>query len=156
MSEKIFREKSLEKVNSPEKLDECLKVTSASVWFLLIGIIALLVGVIVWGYFGKLNTYAKTGCLLDGKSAYCYSKQEEFSKIEVGQTIIIDNQEFVVESKTNNGVLIPEGYDYLKHLIDAQDDEFVFEVSCKSDLNPGIYEGKVVVEQISPLKFVFN
>lgn len=156
MSEKIFREKSLKKVNSPEKLDECLKVTSASVWFLLVGIIFLLIGVIVWGYFGRINTYAKVGCLLDGSNAYCYTTQDEFSKIEVGQKIIINDEESVVTKTTNTGVIIPEEYDYLKHIIEVEDNEYVFEVVAKCNLDPGIYEAKVVVEEISPLEFVFN
>ena len=63
--ESIFRQKSVERVSSPEQLDDYLKVTSPSVWLVLVGIIILLVGTIAWGAFGKLKTYAVTGCYVE-------------------------------------------------------------------------------------------
>ncbi len=54
MSE-IFREKSLERVQSPEQLNDYIKVTTPRVWLVLIAVILLLLGVIVWGIFGRVT-----------------------------------------------------------------------------------------------------
>ena len=51
----IFREKSLKKVTSPEELNDYIHVTSPSVWIVLTAIVVLLVGMIVWGIFGKVK-----------------------------------------------------------------------------------------------------
>ena len=46
MNETIFRKKSLERIASPDKLDDYLKVTSPSVWVILA---ALFIAVIAVG-----------------------------------------------------------------------------------------------------------
>ena len=54
MSEEIFRKKSLDKVKSPENLDDYIQVSNPGVWLLLVSVIILLAGACVWG---SLRTY---------------------------------------------------------------------------------------------------
>lgn len=51
----IFRKKSIERISSPEQLHDYIRVTTPSVWLVLIAIIILLVGVVIWAVFGKLE-----------------------------------------------------------------------------------------------------
>ena len=60
-SRQIFREKSIERVSSPEQLDDCIKVTTPSVWLILSATIALLAGMIIWGVFGKIEVNTPNG-----------------------------------------------------------------------------------------------
>lgn len=57
----IFRQKSIDKVSSPEKLDDYIRVTTPSVWITLAAIVVLLVGVIAWGAFGELTIHNDGG-----------------------------------------------------------------------------------------------
>ena len=57
----IFRQKSINKVSSPEKLDDYIRVTTPSVWIVLIAIVLLLVGGIVWGIFGEVEIHNEDG-----------------------------------------------------------------------------------------------
>ncbi len=57
----IFREKSLEKVTSPEQLNDYIKVTRPSVWLILFATIILIVGTLVWAVFGKIQVNTETG-----------------------------------------------------------------------------------------------
>ena len=52
----IFRKQSLDRVSSPEELDQYLMVTGPGIWMTLTAIIVILVGVIFWMIFGRLNT----------------------------------------------------------------------------------------------------
>ena len=52
MNNGIFRQKSIDKVSSPEKLDDYIRVTTPGVWITITAIVILLVGTIVWGTFG--------------------------------------------------------------------------------------------------------
>ena len=54
MQKQIFREKSLERIASPEQLDDYIRSSSPTMWILLAAIIILLAGVCVWGVFGRL------------------------------------------------------------------------------------------------------
>jgi hypothetical protein len=53
---KLFREKSIKKIDSPEKLDDYLKVTSPKVWIILISIIVLIIGFVAWAILGVVET----------------------------------------------------------------------------------------------------
>lgn len=92
MQNQIFRAKSLERLSTPEQLDDYIRVSSPTMWLLLIAIIVLLAGVCVWGIFGHLETTVDTAA-------------------------------------------------------QARED---------GSLPQGIYEAKIVTEQVSPMSFVFN
>lgn len=61
MNNSIFRQKSIDKVSSPEKLDDYIRVTTPSVWITLAAIAILLIGTIVWGVFGELTIHNDDG-----------------------------------------------------------------------------------------------
>ena len=47
---------TIKKVDSPEQLNQYIKLSNPEVWILLIAIVVLLIGVCVWGCFGKIDT----------------------------------------------------------------------------------------------------
>lgn len=51
----IFRKKSLDKVSSPEQLNDYIRVTNPSVWLVLLAIILLLVGMLAWSILGTVE-----------------------------------------------------------------------------------------------------
>ncbi len=55
-SQGLFREVSLEKLSSPEQLDELIKVTSPRAWLALIAISCILISAIAWGFLGSIPT----------------------------------------------------------------------------------------------------
>ena len=57
----IFRQKNIDKVSSPEKLDDYIRVTTPSVWITLLAIVILLAGTIIWGCFGGLTIHNSDG-----------------------------------------------------------------------------------------------
>ena len=56
MNEVIFREKSLEKIKSPENLNDYIRVSNPAVWLILAAVIFLLIGILIWGFFGHIDT----------------------------------------------------------------------------------------------------
>ncbi|MBQ7670301.1 MAG: hypothetical protein IJS45_06225 [Clostridia bacterium] len=57
----IFREKSMDKVSSPESLNDYIKVTTPSVWLVLIALVVLLLGILAWSIFGRVETHNADG-----------------------------------------------------------------------------------------------
>ena len=51
----LFREKSMQKVASPEQLDDYIRVASPGVWLCLIAIILVLLGFAAWGTLGSVD-----------------------------------------------------------------------------------------------------
>ncbi|MCR4738743.1 MAG: hypothetical protein K5886_00620 [Lachnospiraceae bacterium] len=50
----IFREKSMERISSPEQLDDYIRVVPSGVWLFMAGIILLFAGVIIWAALGTI------------------------------------------------------------------------------------------------------
>ena len=56
MSEQLFRKKSIERISTPEKLDDYLKISTPSLWLVMFAVISLLVGILIWSSVAKLET----------------------------------------------------------------------------------------------------
>ena len=61
----IFREKSMERISSPEQLNDYIRVTTPSVWLVLAAIILLLVGMLAWSVFGTVQATGTDGSTED-------------------------------------------------------------------------------------------
>ena len=57
----LFRKKSLQRMASPEQLDDYIRVTTPSVWLILLALIVLLVGLLAYCIFGTIDGYEKDG-----------------------------------------------------------------------------------------------
>lgn len=98
MKDDIFRKKSLDKVNSPERLNDYVKVASPALWMLLIGILLLCAGAIVWACTYKLEINSVAAAMVeDSKVTLQLKNSENFKKVKVGTKIKIENKECVVE-----------------------------------------------------------
>ena len=57
----IFRQKSMDRISSPEQLNDYIRVTTPSVWIVLAALVLLLVGMLVWSVFGKVEVHNADG-----------------------------------------------------------------------------------------------
>lgn len=57
----IFREKSIDRVTGPESLNDYMRVTSPSVWIALLALVVLLVGLLAWSVFGRIEVKDANG-----------------------------------------------------------------------------------------------
>ena len=57
----IFRKKSMDRVSSPEALNDYIRVTTPSVWIVLLALAALLVGMLAWSVFGTVEVHNDDG-----------------------------------------------------------------------------------------------
>ena len=61
MDKKIYREKTIEKISSPEQLDDFIQVARPSIWFVLAAIVLLIIGAAVWASFGVIEVTEANG-----------------------------------------------------------------------------------------------
>jgi HlyD family secretion protein len=55
----IFRKVALERLSSPEQLDQLMRVTNPTGWIALAAVGALLVAATIWGFYGSIPTEAR-------------------------------------------------------------------------------------------------
>ena len=61
---RLFRTKALVKRLRPEPLDDLLRVTAPHEWTILVGLVVVLLGIVAWGLFGRLERVISVDCTL--------------------------------------------------------------------------------------------
>lgn len=138
MNNEIFRKKSLDRINSPEDLNEYIRVTNPGTWMLLFGIIVLLIGAIIWGYYGSVETWENAKIFVNDGQSYCLVRPEAGRIVKPGMTVDIDDE--------YTGTIV-------KNTHNAEDGAiFLLDI----DIPDGTYTGKILVEEIRPKMLIFN
>lgn len=139
MSEEIFRKKSLDKIKSPENMNDYVRVSNPGIWLLLISVIALLTGACVWGVCGHVDRTLPIAVQVENGEIVCYAESTDIEDLKPGLAVKIDDIDGVV---TEIGERNANGYEIV--------------VQMNSVPADGFYSGKVVVENISPISFILN
>ena len=156
MEKEIFRQKSIEKVSSPESLNDYVKVASPSVWAILVGIIIFLIGVCVWGVMGRLDTKVNIGVTKDATKNICYVGENDISKVKAGQKFDVVGTECEIVTIGSTPIQGEEISSVMLHALNLTDDDWVYEVKIKGDIENGEYEAYIITESVSPMSFIFN
>lgn len=157
MDNNIFRKKSMDRVTNPEQLNDYIKVSNPSVWMILMAIIFFLIGVCAWGYFGRLETKINVPCEVVNGKFEAFVKEDDIDKLIEGMTIKIKDTESYIEKISGKAISAKDNLDeYMMHLGDINEDEWVFRITGKISLEDGIYLAEVITESITPMSFVLN
>ena len=158
MANQLFRKNSLEKVSSPEQLNDYIRVSNPGVWIALTAVIVLLVGVCVWGIFGKIETTVGSAAVVKDGHMTLYIKEEHLGEITEGMIVRVKEQEYLITSVETIPKTIPEGFDeYMLHLSGMHVGEWVFGVTAMdTDLADGVYKAEIVIESIAPMSFILE
>lgn len=158
MSKTIFRDKSMDKITSPEQMNDYIRVSNPSVWMILSAVIILLVGVCVWGVFGRMDTVIKTGGVCFDGQLTVYISESDFAKVDDKTIISVGGNEYSVTDRPEKPVRTDENTDpYLMHLVGVSEGDWVCSLEIDADgLPDGTYALSVVTERVRPLDFVLN
>ena len=157
---KLFREKSLEAVESPESLNDYLRVTSPRIWLILAAVIALLVGAILWGIFGHIRTTATVAVEVKEGKSFCYIPFMQAEGVISQGKVTLNGTDYYL---TDNS----EQYEYVTITVD--DDvrlrkdgnlnvgDLVVRVPMEdTGLESRIYSGTAVVEDLHPISLLLQ
>lgn len=164
MQNQIFRKKSLDRVSSPDQLDDYIRVTPPSVWMIFASIVVLLVGVCVWGALGYLETVSVMAVYSDpvSKQMVLYVKEKDQPYVQEGTVFRVNGQEYTVSSVSDEhirGADIPsDEQEYALHVGGLVMGEWV---KCafaeqREPLPEGVYSADVVLERVHPMAFILN
>ena len=157
MNDKIFRKKSIDRMSSPEQLNDYIKVTNPGVWMALAAIVILLVGVCVWGVFGTLETKLSVAAVSQDGQTVLYVKEDNLSSVKGNMSVYIGDETYKVTSVSAQPVAVTEEIsEYARHTGELSIGEWVYIVPIDGNMPDGVYRAQVVVDSVSPLYFVFN
>ena len=157
MNDQLFRQKSIERVSSPEQLDAYIRVANPGVWLVLIAIIVLLVGVCVWGILGHLDTMVSAVAVCEEGSVTLYVKDEDCKGVQTGVEVRIGEDTASVTAISLMPIKAETALsDYACHVGSFEAEDWVYALRTDANLPDGIYSAKIIVESVSPMSFVVN
>lgn len=157
MDKQLFRKASIDRVSSPEQLNDYIRVSNPGVWMILAAVIVLLIGVCVWGIFGRLETKIAAAGTAENGVFVCYVTEENAAKIKAGMTVNVDGNALFVSEISAKPVAVSADMDeYLLYLGGFSEGDWLYEVTASASLSDGTYKAEIVTESVSPMSFILN
>lgn len=138
MENKLFREKSIERISSPEQLNDYLHVTNPGIWILLICVIVLLAGVFIWASKASVESFVTgSGRVESDVVTVTLDQIPSNVKIEKGMIITVGDKQtsvtFVGQNEDGNPI-----------------------AGGEVDLPDGIYDARISYNRVQILSLLFN
>ena len=131
----VFRQETLDRISSPEQLNDYLHVTSPGIWAILTAVIVFMAGVFVWSCTGTLETKSPASMIVKDHVAEIVVKDD--SVLEKGMLIREASQEFYIAS--------------------VEEDEYGRKIGiAEVSLPDGKYETEVVTDTTRPVEFLIK
>ena len=157
MANTVFRQKSMERVSSPEQLNDYIRVTNPGVWLTLAAVVILLAGFIVWGVAGSLETKVSAVAISDSGAVVCYIKEADAPAVAPGKVVRLGGGEYAVTAVSAEPVAVDESFSaYALRVGDLAAGEWVYAATLSGSFPDGVYEASVVTDSVSPISFLFN
>ena len=110
MNNSLFRKKNLERISSPEQLNDYIKVSNPSVWLIISAMLILMVAFSVWAFSGNITSEVSgEGVFMSTSqgtvdSVVCYVDVHQAQKISEGMEVRIYNNFKQMEAYVNGSV----------------------------------------------------
>ncbi len=153
----LFREESLKKRASVDRLNDILAVENPKAWMVLCGLAILLIGACIWSTFGQFESKVTAAVVSDGNKVSAYVLEDSADKLSKGMVVDVEGTECKIVSIEENPVQAEEVLDeYGQHVAELKDNDWVCKVNLEGKLDAGAFPGSIVIERVSPISFVVN
>ncbi len=169
MSSSLFRQNSLDRISSPDQLNDYIKVSNPSIWMVLTALFIILGAVFVWGITGSLPTSISISGVAQDGEAVCYLDTESAGGVRTGQKVTIkipgdDTSYLGVVKEVGTMPMSPSeisaelNSDYLSHVLSGEG--FAVKVVVES-LKVYIADGtllnlRIVTDEVRPIDFLLE
>ena len=134
----LFRKTSMDRIRSPEQLNDYLRVTNPAVWVLLAALLLLLAGLTVWASFTYVGSFADGSAQVSqGVMTIRFEDESTAKNVEPGMTVQSGEVTATVSSVGE----------------DRYGDLFAL---AETTLADGSYQVRVCYKQTQILKLLFN
>ena len=134
----LYRKESMERIQSPEQLNDYLRITNPSVWVVLGAVIVLLAGLLIWGSFARIDSHADgTAMVENGVMTVWFDENAQIQNIASGMDVTVGNTASAITS------------------VGLSADGQVFALA-NTDLADGVYDARVTYRRTQVMKLLFN
>lgn len=163
MNQNIFRKASMEKISSPEQLNEYIRISRPDVWIALVAAFMLLAAIFVWSAVGSLPVSISAAGIAGGGSLVCYLSPEEAARLRAGMTVEIENAGTGTVSEVGKTPLSEQEVsasvegDYAAYALNLGDWNVAVSIETDAALEDGqVYSLSIITDSIRPITFLLN
>lgn len=155
MANTIFREKSIDRLKSPEHLNEYIRVARPGVWVALGAVILVLVGAIAWAVFGIAESKVSVPAFVKNGVATCYLSKEQTADIKPGMPAEISGEKTQITAVSDSPFSMTELNPAFAELAGLDDSEVYYTASADvPNAGDGLNFVDITIERIKPITFV--
>ena len=144
-------------MESPEKLNDYLRVTSPGVWLLLGTVIALLAGVCIWGVFGTIRATSSAAVVGGEGETVCYVPASALQGVLRYKQVTVDGQDLELAPSVLEPQVVSTDMDVYVILAGGLSvGDVVYPIPLAQPLESGVYTGQLLTETMSPMSLFFN
>lgn len=159
----FFRKESMQRISSPEKLDEYLRVLNPSVWVMLTALIGLIVVFFIWGFTGTIHDVCSTNGVRSADTLTCYVEPQYGMEIRTGMHVIVngDSSGVVVnvekEPVTRSEAEKEIGNAFHSATLDLHDWNTRVDIAADgTDSANEVQTAEIVVSEFRPIEFLMG
>jgi len=134
----LYRKTSMERIQSPEQLNDYLRVTNPSVWVILAAVVLILAGALLWGSFAYIDSFV-TGIaeVKSGVMTVSFEDEAMAKNVEAGMNVTVGDTcaPIVSVGRASDGRLFAQ---------------------AETTLADGSYQARVSYRQTQVLELLFN
>jgi hypothetical protein len=158
VQKKLFRQSSLERISSPEELNDYVRVANPGVWMILAAIVILLIGFCVWGVLGELETTVSGVLITNDDGTCCFVAEEDITKIKSGMVIRCNDEEYTVNEISGSSMDANSALtDYAMHVGGFTEGQWIHAISINEESAvEGTFPASIIIESVKPISFILN
>lgn len=171
----IFRQESLDRVTSPEQLNDYIRVSTPSVWLILGAFFILVISVIVWGVTGTLpQTESLNGVIEKDHTVVCYIGTDSLESDIPGCKATVTPSNAGAEGNSINGTVVnvsktPYSAEEIKNTLKSDwiksnlvSSQYSYAVTIRLDNDSAqlpsdtLARVSVITAELKPISFILN
>ena len=153
----LFRSKSIEKIESPEAMNDYLQVTSPGIWLVLAAVVVFLLGACIWGIFGRIESTTKAAVISAEGESFCLVPQNALDSVIENHLITIDGTGHELMPTSLDAEMVTDDTNvYWIIAGNLRAGDIVYRIPLSETLPEGVYSGTIVTETLSPFSLLLN
>ena len=158
MSNKLFRQKSMDRISSPEELHDYMRVTSPRLWMILAAIVVLLTGFIVYASTANMENTVNIRVMIES-----YESEPDETNPDGGRyTFVSGTFPRTMNDMLKTGMVVRIGQEAgtISWIGDSADEDGIYVMFQMNrqylPLPSGECDAELVLESTTPISFLWN
>lgn len=143
----------------PGDLNQYIHLTTVSIWLVLGAFLVFVIGMVVWGFFGRLTVSVQAVAVSQESSIMLYIPEDQVSRIKQDSELVINDTTAAIGEIRENAYTekASDALDeYQRSLAGLTEDQKVLVINRTMAVPDGSYSASIILERIKPFSFLFG